>query len=111
MTVGTNINTVTWEKTSELIITGNAVEILPANPDRIGLIITLDCEVTDTCIVIKDENNNDDLGVKLFREGVGVAIFDNITYTMDSNAVNQGALYAWKHSGSDATLYITEYIG
>jgi hypothetical protein len=111
MTIQSIKNLVTWEKSSELILTGDAVEILPANPRRVGLIITLDCEVSDTCIIIKDENNNDDLGVTLFREGVGVAVFARLEYEMKIEAVHQGALYAWKHSGADATLYITEYIG
>lgn len=111
MSVGTNINTVTWNKSTELIETGDAIQILPENLNRVGLIITLDCMVTDTCVIIKDENNNDDEGITLFREGVGVAIFNRLDYEMRADAINRNALYAWKHSGADVTLYITEYIG
>ena len=109
MTTGSTVNTVIWNKVMVGAVNANATLILAANAKRIGAMFNLDCAVSDTCVLIKDENNTNDEGIILFREGLGVAVYSDARYEMTIFNVNRGAIYIWKHSGADVNVYATEY--
>jgi hypothetical protein len=108
MTIGTNTNIITWAS-STVMITGTPALVLAANTERAGALFEMDCSSTDACILLKTTSNTVNEGIALYREGVGVAIFQILEYEITPGKLYTGDVWAWKQSGTDTNLYITEY--